>query len=138
MKHIIPNIAVRDCSAALDYYKNIFCAEIKNIQFGDNNPNFKGLEGKIVHSELHINNHCIMYFIDMLTENTTGPNPSVILELESEDELNRIYNELREDATIFFELQKNFLGDFHAVLRDKFGALWALNYSEHCCKNNHS
>lgn len=129
MKRIIPEIFVKDCKAALEYYKELFGGEIKNVQLADGKEMFKGLEGKIIHSELHINADCVMYLVDILGENHGAGNSNLLLELESEEEINRIYAELSKTGAVRFELQKTFWGAYHAVVTDIYGNTWGLNYS---------
>lgn len=129
MKRIIPEIFVENCKQALEFYKEVFGGEIKNVQLADGKPMFKGFEGKIMHSELHINDDCIMYLVDILDDNHKRPNGSSLLELESEEEINRLYLALSKDGSVKFELQKTFWGALHAVVIDYNGNTWGLNYS---------
>jgi PhnB protein len=128
MKHIIPNVSVKNCSEAIQYYKKIFGGEIKNLQIGDDNPMFKYLEGKVIHSELHVNENCILYFSDILNENNPCTSPSLVLQLQSEREIRKIYSAFRKDGTVIFKLQKTFWGALHGVVIDKFDLTWSLNY----------
>lgn len=130
MKKIIPSIAFEDCKAALEYYHEAFGGEIRNLQLADDKPMFKGHEGKIVHSELHINADCILYLYDMLETKTVGDNFSLLLELDNQDEINRLFAALSKEGEVVFELQKTFWGAYHAVVTDKFGVTWSLDYSE--------
>lgn len=129
MKSIIPEIYVNDCKAVLEYYKDVFGGEIKNVQMADGKEMFKGFEGKIIHSELHINPECVLYLVDILGENKTADNANLVLGLESEEEINRIYSELSKTGAVKFELQKTFWGAYHAVVTDCYGNTWGLNYS---------
>jgi len=129
MKRIIPEIFVNDCKGALEYYKEVFGGEIKNVQMADGKEMFKGLEGKVIHSELHITPDCILYLVDILNDAHAASNANLLLELESEEEINRIYAELRKSGTVRFELQKTFWGAYHAVVTDVYGNTWGLNYS---------
>ncbi|WP_097028422.1 VOC family protein [Clostridium peptidivorans] len=129
MKRIIPEIFVENCKEALEYYKEVFGGEIKNVQLADGKPMFKGFEGKIIHSELHVNADCIMYLLDILTDSHKRPNGSLLLELESEEEINRLYSALSKNGSVKFELQKTFWGAYHAVVTDYYGNTWGLNYS---------
>lgn len=129
MKRIIPEIYVENCKGALEYYKEIFGGEIKNIQMADGIEMFKGFEGKIIHSELHVNEDCILYLVDVLG-NKKSNNSHLLLELESEEEINRIYSELSSKGSVEFELQKTFWGAYHAVVNDCYSNKWSLNYSE--------
>lgn len=129
MKRIIPEIYVNNCKEALEFYKGVFGGEIKNLQMADGKEMFKGLEGKVIHSELHINADCIMYFVDVLEGEKKVDDNHLLLELDSEEEINRVYQELSKEGTVGFELQKTFWGALHAVVTDKYGNTWGLNYS---------
>lgn len=129
MKKIIPEIYVNNCKEALEYYKKIFGGDIKNVQMSDGKEMFKGLEGKVIHSELHINADCIMYFVDIFEGQKEAGNNHLLLELESEEEINRIYEALSKGGSVAFKLQKTFWGSFHAVLTDCYGNTWGLDYS---------
>lgn len=128
LRQIIPDIHVRRCKEALDYYQKIFGGDIKNVQLADGIEMFKGHEGKIIHSELHINDNCTLYLVDVLNDATEGSNISLLLQLDSQDEINRIYAELSKDGSVQFQLQKTFWGAYHAVVVDSFGITWELNY----------
>lgn len=129
MKSIIPEIYVENCKEAIEYYKEVFVGEIKNLQLADGKEMFKGFEGKIIHSELHINSNCILYFVDILDGKKEAGNTHLLLELDSEEEINRIYSALSEKGVVQFELQKTFWGAYHAVVTDCYGNTWGLNYT---------
>lgn len=128
MKHIVPEIYINDCKNAILYYKSLFGGDIRNLQMSDDNELFKNIKNKVIHSELHINSDCILYFIDKLDCAASG-NITLMLHLESEEEIKRIYKGLKKGADIKMELQETFTGSLHAILTDKFGSSWALNYS---------
>jgi PhnB protein len=129
MKKIIPNISIENCKEALEYYKEVFGGEIKNIQMADGKEMFKGQEGKILHSELHINDECIMYLNDVFGEKVIGSNISLILQLDSEEEINKLSSTLSQKGIVVFPLQKTFWGSLHAVVVDCFGTTWSMDYS---------
>ena len=129
MKSIIPNIYVENCKEAIKYYQEVFGGQLKNVQLADNVEMFKGHEGKIIHAELHINDECQIYFADIFGEKKESGNIDLVLELDSEDEINRLYSILSQEGSIEFELQKTFWGAYHAVVTDKFGNTWSLNYA---------
>lgn len=129
MKRIIPEIFVKDCKAALEYYKEVFGGEIKNVQMADGKEMFKGFEGKVIHSELHVNLDCVLYLYDVLGDDKTSSNANLLLELDGEEEINRIYAALSKNGTVKYELQKTFWGAYHAVVVDCYGNTWGLNYT---------
>ena len=128
MKNVIPYLFTANCSEALEYYKRIFGGETKNIQPA--NPQmFKNAEGKLMHAELHINSSCILYMADIFESKPDGSQISLLIEADNEEEINRLFNELKRGGTVQFELQKTFWGAYHAVLTDKYGIHWSLNFS---------
>jgi PhnB protein len=129
MKSITPQIYVVNCKEALEYYKGVFGGEIQNVQLADGIPMFKGQEGKIIHSELHINESCILYLVDVLDGSGKGSESDLVLEMDSEEEINRVYSALKEKGSVQYELQKTFWGAYHAVVVDCYGNKWGLNYT---------
>jgi PhnB protein len=129
MKKVIPEIYVKNCKEALEYYKGIFGGEIKNVQLADGIEMFKGYEGKIIHSELHINDECVMYFVDVFDDKSYESNIQLVVELDSEEEINKVYSVLSKNGTVQFELQKTFWGAYHGVVTDIYGNTWGLNYT---------
>jgi PhnB protein len=129
MKKVIPEIYVKNCKEALEYYKGIFGGEIKNVQLADGIEMFKGYEGKIIHSELHINDECVMYFVDVFDDKSYESNIQLVVELDSEEEINKVYSVLSKNGTVQFELQKTLWGAYHGVVTDIYGNTWGLNYT---------
>lgn len=130
MKQIIPEIYVRDCKTALEFYKKLFGGKIKNLQMSDNLPLFKDNPGKVVHSELHINSRCVFYFVDIFDfKRKNVGNITLMLHMDSMEEIEKVYAVLQKNGTVGMPLQKTYWGAWHAIITDKFGAPWALNYT---------
>jgi len=53
----------------------------------------------------------------------------VLLELDSEEEINQLYKALLEGGSAFMELQKTFWWVLNAVVIDHLGVSWTLNYT---------
>ncbi|WP_039764880.1 MULTISPECIES: VOC family protein [unclassified Caldicellulosiruptor] len=129
MKKLIPEIHLKNCTQALEFYKNVFSAEVKNVQMTDNVPAFQQYKGKVLHAELFLSPELVVYLADKFDDKPDISNIHLVLECESEEEIKRIYNNLAEQGSVKFELQKTFWGALHAVVTDKFGVTWGLNYS---------
>jgi len=129
LKRIVPAIMVENCKEAIEFYRNIFGGEIRNVMTGAVNEMFKGHELKIIHAELYVNDTCLMFFSDPFEEIKKGGHFSVLLELDSEEEINRLYTALMEGGSAFMELQKTFWGALNAVVIDRLGVSWTLNYT---------
>lgn len=131
MKKLVPHIRIENCKEAVEYYQKVFGGEIKNTQLSDGIEMFKGHEGKYIHAELHINENCIIYFADLFGDKlVNGSNMLLGPDLDSEDEIVKIYDLLAKDGEIKMELQDTFWGAKHAIIKDKNGISWELNYTK--------
>jgi len=130
VQKIIPNISINECKKALDFYRGVFGGEVKNVQMADGVEMFKGHEGKIIHSELVINDCCILYLTDVFHDSATQQsNITLMLQIDNLDEINKVYSALKQDGSVEYELQKTFWGSYHAVLTDKFGVKWSMDFA---------
>jgi PhnB protein len=130
MKQIVPEIYIKNCAKALDFYQELFGGKVKNIQMSDNLPAFRDQKGKVVHAELHVNSRCVFYFADIFDEKRKNVgNMTLMLHMDSEDEILRVYDMLSKNGTVGMPLQKTYWDAQHAIVTDKYGAPWALNYA---------
>ena len=130
MKQIVPEIYVKDCKNALVFYTGLFGGKIKNLQMSDELPMFKNKKNKVVHAELHVNQKCIFYFADIFdVKRENVGNVTLMLHMDSHDEINRIYASLIGGGSVGMPLQKTFWNAYHAIVTDKYGAPWALNFT---------
>lgn len=121
MKTIIPNLFIDNCKENLEYYRQIFGGELKNIV-----PRFDDAK-KVMHAELHINENCVLYFGDELEEAPRNPNIHIFLKFGTKDDVQNIYNALKNDGDVEIELSESFWGTLHAVVIDKNGITWDLD-----------
>lgn len=121
MKAIIPNLFIDNCKENLEYYRHVFGGELKNFV-----PRFDRPE-KVMHAELHINENCVLYFGDKLEEAPLSPNIHIFLKFGMNDDIQRIYNALKNDGDVEIELSETFWGTVHAVVIDKNGVTWDLD-----------
>ena len=137
MKQIIPEVYVKDCARALEFYCGLFGGRVKNLQMSDELAMFSDIKGKVVHSELHVNPRCVLYFADIFDERRrrTG-NMTLMLHMDEMDEIERVYEQLAANGKVGMPLQQTFWGDYHAIVTDNYGAPWALNFSPKIGKSN--
>lgn len=55
---------------------------------------------------------------------------SLLIDCESEEEANRLYDGLREEGEVVMELQDTFWGATFGSVKDKFGFTWDLNFEK--------
>lgn len=119
--------------AALERYKEIFGGELERVQtYGEANfPTSPGAENLIIHGRLRVGELVIMVSDAAPGHDVTaGDNVSLVLEFESENEINRAYEALSRNGTVFMELQDTFWGARYAKVRDEFGIIWDLNFEK--------
>jgi PhnB protein len=131
MKQIVPEIYILDCKNALAFYTETFGGTIKNLQMSDDNALFRGMQGKVVHAELHISARCILYFADIVNpKRGKVGNITIMLHMDSRDEMEKAYTALSEQGYVGMPLQETLAGDFHAIVTDRYGAPWSLHYTK--------
>jgi len=128
MKKVIPELHLNDCAQAIEYYKDVFGAEVKNVQMADNVPGFENSKGKVLHAELFLSDECVIYLADQFNNTNEGSNITLVIECDSEEEIKMVYNNFSKEGTVRFPLQKTFWGALHAVITDKVGVTWGLNF----------
>jgi PhnB protein len=131
VKKIIPHITVAGCKEAIEYYQSILGGDIQRTQLADGIEMFKGHEGKYIHAELHFDNGFTIYFNDVFgNEPVIGTNIEIGLELENDEEINRIYEAFAQEGYVKMELQDTFWGARYGKVTDKYGMTWELNYQK--------
>ncbi|NYF23355.1 VOC family protein [Sporosarcina sp. JAI121] len=55
---------------------------------------------------------------------------TLLIDCESEEEADRLYNVLREEGKVLMELQDMFWGAKYGKVKDKFGFTWDLNFEK--------
>ncbi|MDR7000321.1 VOC family protein [Neobacillus niacini] len=118
---------------ALEFYREVFQGEILNAQtYGEsgynNSPEAQNL---LIHAQFKKDDLFIMAS-DAFPGNAInkGNNISLALDLESEEEIQRLYDALRENGKVYMELQDTFWGAKYAKVTDHFGITWDLNYQK--------
>lgn len=55
---------------------------------------------------------------------------TLLIDCESEEEANRLYDGLREEGQVLMELQDMFWGAKYGKVKDKYGFTWDLNFEK--------
>ncbi len=76
-----------------------------------------------------MNETCVLFFGDPFEEIKEGNRFGVLLNLDSEEEIDRLYKDLLEDRKPLMELKKTFWGALFAVVKDHYGVTLSLNYT---------
>jgi PhnB protein len=123
-----------DAKDALAYYCDVFQGEIIQSQtFGETDFDFATppeADDRIANAQFQKDGLLFMVS-DVFPGHPVekGNNISFALELDSEEEINRLYAALSAKGTVLMELQDTFWGAKYAKVKDLFGITWDLNYT---------
>lgn len=118
---------------ALEFYKSTFGGELLNLQtYADagyqDAPNAHDL---LIHAQFKKDDLFIMASDCFPGQSiVVGNNVSLALDLESEEEILKIYDALKEKGKVHMELQDTFWGAKYAKVIDAYGVIWDLNHQK--------
>jgi PhnB protein len=124
-----------NCKEAIEFYAKVFRIEIGNVMTYADTPPSEGYEvpeadkDKIMYAGLPFNNMVLMC-MDVPGDYPfiLGNNISPTINLETKDEVKRVFEELSADGTILMEPKKTFFSELYASVIDKFGINWQILY----------
>ena len=123
-----------NCREAVEYYAQVFGTEQpKMMTFGEvpPNPEFtlpEEAKSLIMHTRLKISGSNVM-FSDVFPGMpfTMGNNISLSVVTNDKDEIQSVFNKLKDGGTVVMELQETFWSKYYGSLTDKFGIIWQFN-----------
>ena len=122
-----------NCKEAIEYYREVFNGNIDLIM----TPKGTKFESEfsspdaVFHSVLSFYNSMMIMAADTRIgfESKIGNNNFIVINFESEEEIDRVYALFAKDALkIREELHKVFWGAKYAEFVDKFGVCWMFNF----------
>jgi PhnB protein len=122
---------------AFNFYKSVFGGEFITIQRFKETPEAGNVpaneQDKIMHIALPIGNGNTLMATDALESMgqtlTTGNNFSIAIQVESEEEADKLFNGLSAGGQVTMPLEKAFWGAYFGMCTDKFGVQWMVNYT---------
>jgi PhnB protein len=125
-----------NCREAVEFYAEVFGGETPKIMtFGDmpedpECPITDEMKKLVAHTQLNINGSNIMFSdVPPGINFVVGNNISLIVGLNSIDEIKTYFDKLREGGKVEMELQETFWSKYYGFLTDKFGVGWQFNYN---------
>ncbi|MCM3567776.1 VOC family protein [Neobacillus mesonae] len=115
---------------ALEYYQKIFGGELAELKtYGDAGYQTPEAEKRLIHGRFQKGDLFIMVSdCSPGSSVVIGNHISLVLDFESEEEIQSVYDALREKGTVHMELQETFWGSKYAKVKDPYGVIWDLNY----------
>jgi PhnB protein len=120
-----------NCEEALNYYKDILNGTIE-IRSRYDNPAMKAPENyknKVLHGRLHFGD-LLIYASDVFpggkTQKSSG-DVALSLDVPDPETGKKIFDQLAADGKAHVAFEKQFWGDWHGNLTDKYGMRWMVN-----------
>lgn len=112
---------------AMDFYTSLFenSAILSITRYGANEA---GAEGTVVHAIFSLNGQLFMC-IDSNVEHgfTFTPAMSLYVNCGSEDEIDRLFEELSQDGTVLMPLESYPFSEKYGWVSDRYGVSWQLS-----------
>lgn len=132
IKKLIPYLNFEgNCEEALNFYKDIFGGEVE-IQSRYDNPAMhapSGYRDKILHGRLYMGDLAI-YASDIFPGKRTAQNSGDVqlsLDVVDPETGKKLFERLSSGGKIGVAFDKQFWGDWHGNLTDKYGVRWMVN-----------
>jgi len=128
------------CETAFRFYEKCFGGKIVVMMSYGDSPLAKqmpsGWANKIIHTTLLLGEQRISG-ADVLPENYQKPQGfSVVLNIDTVAEADRIYKALSEDGTVQMPVQETFWAQRFGMFVDRFGVPWMINCEKQMSGNN--
>ena len=124
-----------NCREAVEFYAKVFKSEAKNLMTFSQappDPKFPLQEvdkDKLMYADVKIGGITVM-FMDMPSgfPLIAGNNINPTISMDSKEEVERIFNELKDGGEVSMELQQTFFSELYGMVKDKFGIIWQVLY----------
>lgn len=124
-----------NCEEALKFYKTIFKADVELQRYSDMPPSedFPVADEdkeKIMHASMSLKGHLIYLSDNLMSPAVEQSRVTVMVEFDSEAEIDAAFAALAEGGTITMPLENQFWGAKFGSVTDKFGIYWALDFTK--------
>ena len=121
------------CREAMNFYKECLGGELDFMTVGGS-PMAKEMpadkQDLVMHSTL-TKGDWVLIGSDMMRDKAAiGDNVGVSLDCESEKEINDVFNKLAQGGDVFMKPEEQFWGAIFAMVTDKYGVEWMLNFQK--------
>lgn len=135
MAKMSPSIRFNDekCREGMNFYKSVFGGEL-NFMTAKGTPMEKEMPADkldlVMHSTLTKGSWTLIGSDMMRDRAIIGDHVGIMLECDSEEELNSAFKMLSEGGEVFMPPELAFWGAVFGVVTDKYGVEWMLNYQK--------
>lgn len=126
-----------NCREAIEFYAKVFKSEVAGLMTYSDAPQSHGYvtpeadRDRIMYAGVQIGNIMAM-FSDAPANGgfVRGNNICPTITLDDEDEIVRLFNELKDGGKVYMPLDATFFSKMFGMVEDKFGVIWQISYAE--------
>lgn len=121
------------CREAMTFYKSVFGGEL-TMQSAGSSPMAAQVPAQyqdhLIHAQLDTQDWTLMASDAIGHPLTHGNDMSIMINCDSEEQINTYFKALSVGGEIVSELKKEFWGAIYANFVDRYGIRWMLNYAQ--------
>jgi PhnB protein len=121
------------CEEALEFYKRAIGAEVTRLMRFRDSPEppapgcmAPGSENKVMHAQFRVGHTLIMASDGRCTANTVFQGFSLSLIVNSDAEVDRLFNALSDGGQVQMPAAKTFFSSRFGMVTDRFGVSWMI------------
>lgn len=128
-----------NCEAAFSFYKSVFGGDFEYVGRYAEMPPQEGvtltddMKDKLMHISLRIDPDTLLMGCDTggdwAPELITGNNFSIMVNANSKEEADKLFDSLSAEGNITMPIADMFWGDYFGSCTDKFGVNWMVNFN---------
>lgn len=133
MKTLHPYLVFNgNCRAAMEFYRSVLGGELEVMGFADAGmPVAPDAADRVIHAHLQKGDFRLMASDNQVgMSHTVGDNVSLMLECESDEEVEKIHRSLCEGGRDLMAPHDAFWGARFAMVTDAFGVNWMLAHNK--------
>lgn len=120
-----------NCEEAFGFYADVLGGAKSDImRYGDQGEGIpEEIAKRVMHAEITVGDN-LFYLSDTSEEGEyqPGSNVQINLNIDTEEEIRRIFEGLSAGANITMPLQETFWGAIYGALTDRYGVSWSFNH----------
>lgn len=120
------------CEEALAFYSEVLDGSVRESQtYGDAGIDAALDSNRIIHAKLEVDGQLFMFSDIPDNDESLGKNHNIyiVLEFDTQEQLEEVYNTFKKDGEVQMELEDTFWGQRYAKVIDKFNIGWDLTYT---------
>jgi PhnB protein len=122
-----------NCREAVEFYGKCFGAEVQLMKFSDAPGDMgKKAPDRIMHARVGTGTKTLLMASDTQpgTPFEPGRNFSICVDCETREELDKLFQAVKEKGEVTLSPQDMFWGAYFGMLKDQFGVHWMFNFAK--------